>query len=85
MKTATVADLRNKFRRVSSWIENGETVQIHKRGHLFATLIPPSSPKKSKLVKIDFRKQLKEVWGDRVFTDAEIKEMKEAELEGQEG
>ena len=28
MKTATVADLRNHFRRVASWIEHGETVQL---------------------------------------------------------
>ena len=28
MKTAAVADLRNNFRRISGWIEHGETVQI---------------------------------------------------------
>ncbi len=38
MTTATVADLRNHFRRVSSWIEDGETVQIVKCGRPFALL-----------------------------------------------
>ena len=40
MKTATVADLRNNFRRVSAWIENGETVEIVKRGQVIAQLVP---------------------------------------------
>jgi hypothetical protein len=29
--------------------------------------------------------RLKEVWGDRVFSLQEVKEMREAELEGEEG
>jgi antitoxin (DNA-binding transcriptional repressor) of toxin-antitoxin stability system len=40
MKTVTVRDLRNDFRRVSKWIEKGETVQIVKRGKPFARLAP---------------------------------------------
>ncbi len=41
MKVATVADLRNHFARVSRWIEDGEKVEIRKRGKVFATLSPP--------------------------------------------
>jgi antitoxin (DNA-binding transcriptional repressor) of toxin-antitoxin stability system len=40
MKTATVRDLRNEFRRLSKWLEKGETVQIVKRGKPFARVIP---------------------------------------------
>jgi len=40
MKTATVADLRNKFATVSKWILDGEAVTITKRGLDFATLTP---------------------------------------------
>lgn len=29
--------------------------------------------------------QLREVWGDRVFSMEEVQSMKEAELEGEEG
>ncbi|MDL5053178.1 hypothetical protein QQ056_06415 [Oscillatoria laete-virens NRMC-F 0139] len=48
MKTATVADLRNHFSRISKWIEAGETIQINKRGKQFARLIPgPGKPKKA--------------------------------------
>ena len=40
MKTATVRDLRNEFRRLSKWLEKGEVVQILKRGKPFARMVP---------------------------------------------
>lgn len=86
MKTATVADLRNNFRRVSSWLEHGETVQIIKRGRAFACLtgVGRQSPALT-LVKPDIMAQLDEVWGSRVFSMEEVQAMREAELEGAEG
>lgn len=81
-KTATVADLRNHFRRVSAWLENGETVEIIKRGRRFARLVP-AAPVPHKLVKIDFARQLRAVWGRKVFSDAEVQAMREAELGSQ--
>lgn len=83
MRTATVADLRNNFRRVSAWIENGETVEIVKRGKPVAHLTPVKP--KGKPVKVNFRAQLRKVWGDRFFTDAEIQAVQDYDLEGQEG
>ena len=50
MKVATVADLRNHFVRISQWIEDGEKVEIRKRGKVFATL----SPVKSKKQKVEW-------------------------------
>jgi antitoxin (DNA-binding transcriptional repressor) of toxin-antitoxin stability system len=43
MKTATVADLRNNFARISRWIAAGEEVEITKRGKKFARLRPEAS------------------------------------------
>lgn len=40
MKTASAADLRNRFSTVSKWIHEGESVVITKRGIPFATLTP---------------------------------------------
>ncbi len=81
MKTATVADLRNNFRLVSSWIEHGETVQIIKRGRAFATITGAvadvSTPP---FPKPDIMAQLKEIWGDRVFSMDQVRAMREAEL-----
>ena len=81
-KTATVADLRNHFRRVSAWVENGESVEIIKRGRPFARLVPAAAAPR-KLVKIDFAGQLRAVWGRKIFSAAEIQAMREAELGSQ--
>ncbi len=86
MKTATVADLRNNFRRVASWIEHGETVQILKRGRAFAQLTSLAEvPAPRSAPKPDVMARLNEVWGDRVFSLNEVAAMREAELEGEEG
>jgi antitoxin (DNA-binding transcriptional repressor) of toxin-antitoxin stability system len=84
MKTATVADLRNNFRRVSALIDNGESVDITRRGRVVARLVPPVA-KPKKLVKPDIMARLKEAWGDRCFTAAEVKAMRDFELEGEDG
>ena len=79
-KTATVADLRNNFRRVSAWLENGESVEIVKRGRRFARLVPAAAISLDMLIKVDFAAQLSAVWGQKVFSDSEIEAMREAEL-----
>ncbi|HEY3854883.1 MAG TPA: type II toxin-antitoxin system prevent-host-death family antitoxin [Verrucomicrobiae bacterium] len=85
MKLATVRDLRNRFARVAAWIEEGEDVEITKAGKPYARLIPSPSRKKGEIVKPDIIAQLKETWGDRVFSAQEVAGMREAELEGEEG
>ena len=85
MKTATVRDLRNRFARVAAWIAEGEPVEITKSGKPFARLMPARKAKARKLVKPDIMAQLKETWGDRVFSSKEVAEMRAAELEGEEG
>jgi antitoxin (DNA-binding transcriptional repressor) of toxin-antitoxin stability system len=83
MKTATVADLRNHFRRISAWIEDGEPVAIIKRGKLFARLVPAATKDRGK--KVDFRAQRKRIWGRRVFSLKEVEALNQAEVEGEEG
>jgi prevent-host-death family protein len=85
MKSATVRDLRNRFARVSAWIEEGEAVEITKAGKPYARLIPSRTRKKRKIVKHDIMAQLKETWGPRTFSATEVAEMRAAELEGEEG
>jgi antitoxin (DNA-binding transcriptional repressor) of toxin-antitoxin stability system len=86
MKTATVADLRNHFRKVSAWIENGESVRIVKRGRAFARLVPDEQGKApARFDAAAHRRRLMKTWGARVFSAAEVKAMRQAELEGEEG
>ena len=85
MQTATVADLRNNFRQVSAWIENGEAVQIVKRGRAFAQLVPVAKPATPIFDIEKHRQRLKETWGGRIFSAAEVQAMRDDELEGEEG
>jgi antitoxin (DNA-binding transcriptional repressor) of toxin-antitoxin stability system len=40
MKTATLRELRNRYRYVIGWVEAGEEVAISKRGKIIARLVP---------------------------------------------
>jgi antitoxin (DNA-binding transcriptional repressor) of toxin-antitoxin stability system len=60
-------------------VEHGETVQILKRGRPFAQLTPtPADLLQS--TKPDIMGQLREVWGDRMFSMEEVESMRELEL-----
>jgi antitoxin (DNA-binding transcriptional repressor) of toxin-antitoxin stability system len=85
MRTATVADLRNHFPKVVAWLDQGEDVEILRRGKPVACLVPPRLARPATVVKIDFAKRNKEIWGDRVFSMQEVEEMRAFELEGEEG
>ena len=84
MRIASVADLRNHFRRVSAWIDNGESVEIVKRGRAFAKLVPARSAEAAH-TKVDWAAQAREIWRGRVFGAAEAKAMDAFECEGEEG
>ncbi len=84
MNTVTTADLRNHFRRVSSWLDNGESVEILKHGKPYATLLPIVKAAQTRPAKIDFAAQRQAIWKGRRFSAEEVAEMRAAELEGEE-
>lgn len=78
MKTATVRDLRNNFSKIETWIAEGEEICIQKRGKPIGYL--NARPRKEKSIpRPDFAARRKATWGDRVFSDEEVKEMREFE------
>ena len=85
MRTATVRDLRTRFPKLEGWLRNGEEVEITKRGHPVARLVSSARVPARRPAKVDFLKQLKATWGDRVFSAAQVAEMRAAELEGDQG
>jgi antitoxin (DNA-binding transcriptional repressor) of toxin-antitoxin stability system len=85
MITATVRNLRNQFPRVAAWIAEGESVEMTRGGKLIARRVPPGPAKTAALVKPDLMAQLKETWGDLVFSAKEVAETRAAELEGSLG
>lgn len=84
MNTVTTADLRNHFRRVSSWLDNGESVEIIKRGKPYATLLPIAKSTPSRPPRVDFAAQRKAIWKGRSFSAAEVAEMRASEVGGEE-
>lgn len=62
MKTASVADLRNKFAMVSRWIYEGESVKILKRGVVFAVLSPAKKTREIVVEWPDYEARLKRIF-----------------------
>ena len=71
MKTATVRDLRTKFPVLSRWLDDGQQIEITRRGRVIALLTPAGNPKPGKLKKPDIMKQLREIYGDYVMPEEE--------------
>lgn len=69
MKTASVRQLRHDFGAVLNWIEEGERVEISKRGKIIALLSPPPPIKAKPKGRPDFAARLKRLYGDKVFAD----------------
>lgn len=76
MSTLTL-DHASPFERLLS---AGEVVTVFKGGKKLGVFLP-TSPKPQSVPLPDFRARLRQTWGSRVFSDAEVKAMREAELE----
>jgi len=85
MKTATVRDLTNNFAMLEAWLLEGEEVCIEKRGKPIALLTGVGRKRAGKVKNPDFAARLKAIWGDRVFSEAEVVAMWAMELNGEEG
>ena len=44
MKTATVRQVRHDFGTVLNWVQEGEQVEVSKRGKIVALITPPPPP-----------------------------------------
>ena len=64
----------------ASLLSAGEVVFVVKGGKKLGVFLP-TAPKPQSVPLPDVRARLRKTWGSRVFSDAEVKEMREAELE----
>ncbi len=85
MKTATVRDLRNNFSKLETWLGEGEEIRIEKRGKPIGFLSATPKSAKVGIQKPDWEARRQAIWGDRVFSEEEVRAMREAELEGDLG
>lgn len=85
MKTVTVRDLRNSFSMLEAWLLEGEDIRIEKRGQPIGILTAWRADASADPAKPDFAARRRAIWGDRVFTEAEVAAMRADELDGEEG
>lgn len=85
MKTVTVRDLRNSFSMLEAWLLEGEDIRIEKRGQPIGLLTAWRPDARSEPAKPDFASRRRAIWGDRVFSVAEVSAMRADELDGEEG
>ena len=69
MKTVTVRQVRHDFGSVLHLIEEGEEVEIKKRGKVVAVMQPPRPKKSRKVPMPDFAARAKRYCGDVFLTD----------------
>ncbi len=80
MITVPLRDLRNDFAKLEAWLQEGESIQIKKRGKLIALLTGLKTHKKTQPHKPDFAARRKATWKGRVFTPPEVSAMRSDEL-----
>jgi len=76
MKTATVRDLRYDFPKIEAWLEGGEEIVITKHSKPIARIQSEKTVEKPILKHPDYEARLKEIWGDRFFSQQEVDEMR---------
>ena len=77
MKTATVRDLRYDFPKLEAWLAGGEEILITKHSKVVAKISRATETPAAKLPPHpDYEARRKRIWGDRVFTQAEVDEMR---------
>jgi len=75
MKTATVRDLRTKFPVLVRWMDNGEAIEITRRGGIVAHLTPAAGSNPNKAAKPDILKRLRKIYGDYVMPEGAAAEI----------
>ncbi len=85
MKTATIREVRNEFSKLETWLAEGETIEIRRRGVPVAHLTRPVTETKKPVVWPDIRARQRRISGDRVLSQEDLDAIKAYELEGQEG
>lgn len=71
VKTATVRDLRNDFAKIARWLEDGEPVEIRRRGKLLGRIDPAPRSAPEAREWPDFAGRTSRLFGDAVTSDSQ--------------
>jgi antitoxin (DNA-binding transcriptional repressor) of toxin-antitoxin stability system len=77
MKTATVRDLRYDFPKLEAWLAGEEEILITKHSKVVAKISRATEPTTTELPPHpNYEARRKRIWGDRIFTQAEVDDMR---------
>ncbi len=63
MKTASIRDLRYSFKKVEHFLRQGEEIEITRRRHVIARLVPQKADSPAKLP--DFIGRMRSIYGNK--------------------
>jgi antitoxin (DNA-binding transcriptional repressor) of toxin-antitoxin stability system len=65
MRTTTIRELKHATTTVLSWVAEGESVEVRRRGEPVAILCPQK--RKARIARPDFAARLHAIYGERVL------------------
>ena len=69
MRTATIRQIRHDFSTVLHWVEEGEQVEVSKRGKIVALITaPPKRKSVRRKARPDFIARFKRIYGDKALS-----------------
>jgi antitoxin (DNA-binding transcriptional repressor) of toxin-antitoxin stability system len=71
MKVASVRDLRNDFAKISRWLEDGQAVEIRKRGKVIGRIAPARASRTPARTWPDFAKRMRSTFGELMTSDSQ--------------
>ena len=71
MKIATVRELRNQFSKIARWLEDGEAVELRRRGKPIGRIAPLPAGGVRTAGWPDFAARLRSVFGAKVTSDSQ--------------
>lgn len=80
MVTTKFEELGSNLPQIEAWLQSGEEIELTRRGQSMARVVPVIAREEATApVKADFAGRMKAIWGDFVFSDREVLEMRAAE------
>lgn len=85
MKSGSISDVPTRVGKGEAWQDPGDKILGEKAGTTSGLSAATLKTNHEGVPKPDFAARRATIWGDRVFSAAEVRAMREAELEGDDG
>ena len=85
MKTGLISDVPTRVGKGEDWQDPRDKIPGDKTGTTGGLSAATLEPNHGGVLMPDFAARRAKIWGDRVFSAAEVRAMRDAELEGDDG